>query len=561
VVLNPRSEFGVASDASDPEKVMEVKIGSNAHPAFDLEGLRREAKRKYLHQYLLNRYERASTEELPQFVADPLREQELGLVDVIVCRLCGLKLKKLPQHLFAKHLADLSEGNYAATTNDLAMNYRKRFGYNKRAPLMSKELVDTFALLQRQRNSRRRHKGKPAIGRATRFRRGAVQKNTIVAATQARKEWGMSTQTRRQRSTSNAGIAIPARWKKIGQDIIATDWLIAQLRLKGREHQSIAQKVGLTRPSVSTRLKRMHFPPGKPCCFFRGSAITEKRLQSHFEDLKELEFRRVLRKLGLAAKMEDPESGSKLLLIEDLAALLKVNVSWIRDRVRTRSKDQIPHSRVGKRLMFSLNDFMEFAKKRHDGRTKLFGTSKVEQDLASSLGTTLHRVYEFLVHPGGPQSRRDPKASRRPNHPLSIHMADRLLASEAALRREFGRIGSSAKGGRPKALLPSEQKELPEKYHALMQDLELLLHWAALQTEPITANEIGNWMCDMTRRGQLRMLLFWPSVHDQLLKMCERARDRQHGGSLGSAERAKEILCQEYQISMRHLSLILNRAV
>jgi hypothetical protein len=39
------------------------------------------------------------------------------------------------------------EGNDTATVNEFALNYRKRFGYNKRSPLMSKELVNRFAQL------------------------------------------------------------------------------------------------------------------------------------------------------------------------------------------------------------------------------------------------------------------------------------------------------------------------------------------------------------------------------------------------------------------------------
>jgi hypothetical protein len=184
---------------------------------------------------------------------------------------------------------------------------------------------------------------------------------------------------------------------------------------------------------------------------------------------------------------------------------------------------------------------------------KFFGMSEIDRHLASRLGVSRHRVYEFLVHPGGPPSRRDPLATRRLNHPLSLSLADRLLASEASLRQEARHIGSTAKGGRPKALLPSEQRELPKKYQALAQDLHLILHWAERQDEIVTLDRIGEWMCHQSRLGTLRLLLFWPTLHERLPEMCERIRKRTHGGSLGYAERAKELICRDYQISRPQL--------
>lgn len=93
-------------------------------PAADSEESKRQAKRRYIRQYHLNRYEHVSPEELPLFATDPLREEKLGWTAVIVCRLCGLKLKKLPQHLSAEHGDELRQGNDAVRESELALNYK-----------------------------------------------------------------------------------------------------------------------------------------------------------------------------------------------------------------------------------------------------------------------------------------------------------------------------------------------------------------------------------------------------------------------------------------------------
>jgi hypothetical protein len=518
---------------------------TNSQAGSNPDEVKRAAKAEYLRQYRLTQYERVSPEELPLFIADPLREEKLGWTDKIVCRLCGLKLEKLPQHLFAEHSDQLSEANASAATNDLAMSYRRRFGFDKRSPLMSKNLVDNFARLQKEKNSRRRHKGKRAVGFTTRFRPGAKHQAHIMAATNARHQWGTSQQTKQKLSASRLGIALPDKWKRGANGNAVTDWQIARLRLKGKEHSQLS--TDLTGPTVLARLQQMRFPPGKPCRFSRGEPITEKRLRAHYEDMKELQSVRELRRLGL-----DRNVDNQTLRTQELAALLKVDAQWIWSRVKSDSKDQIPHARSGNRLSFSLRDVLEWSRKRHSGRSKLFSTLEIERELAKRLGTTPNRIYEFVIRPGGPQSRRDPTANRRLNHPLPLSMADRLLASEVSLREKFGKLGSSGKGGRPRILLPSERKELLEKYKSLASDLELLLCWAELEVEGVTLDRIGEWMCGQSRAGRIQVLLFWPSLHTQLPIMCEEVRNRVRG-ALGSAERAKELLCKEYRISRAQL--------
>lgn len=171
---------------------------------------------------------------------------------------------------------------------------------------MSKDLVDRFAQLQQISNSCRRHEGKHAVGFATRFRRGPKHRARVVAAAGAQRQWGTSPQPRQQMSASRKGRSQPKRWKDVGNGQIATDWKLASLRLDGKEQSDIAAKCGLTRPTITVRLQRIGFPLGKPCRFFRGEPVTEKRLRAHHEDLK---FLRVLRQLFLYAESDHNESG------------------------------------------------------------------------------------------------------------------------------------------------------------------------------------------------------------------------------------------------------------
>ena len=173
-------------------------------------------------------------------------------------------------------------------------------------------------------------------------------------------------------------------------------------------------------------------------------------------------------------------------------------------------------------------------------------THDLEEELARRLTVVgEHRLYD-LVRPGGPIT--GPGRHRKSGHPLSWDLALGLLSSIATLRQEYQKLSSTAKGGRPKTLLPSEEKDLPRKYEALKSDLHLMLSWAERQDETITMNRLGEWMCKQSRLGKLRLLLFWHSLHSRLPAIGSDVRNRLRG-RLGVAERAKELLCEEYVIS------------
>jgi hypothetical protein len=485
-----------------------------------------------------------SPEELPAFQADPLREEKLGWTSIIVCRLCGRKLEKLPQHLMAEHWEALATPETAtAETLTLTEEYRRRFGHNKNAPLCCQRLRDVHSRNLKAIIARLKHQGRPVRRRG--FRKG---RTPTQAALQARKIWGISRQQQQRMSASRSHR--PHRKKN---DAVP-DWQIAKLRLEGKEYPEIAKKLSppLTESGARGRSHRIGLPPGKRCLFFRGESVTEKLLLAHFEDLKYLRMSR-----PLTFRTETQGDGQHApLSVAEAAEFLGVPKWWIYDRTRQRSKDEIPHSRSAQGVLeFDPRELLQWALRRRSGKSSFLTTRGVEEDLARRLGRSRFRVYEFLVRPGGPRSPRKGKP-RKPNHPLSWDMATRLLSSIASLRDEFRRVGSTAKGGRGKALLPSEEKELPGKYHALKADLHLMLSWAERQDEKITMDRLGEWMCDKWRAGQLRVLLLWPSLHSRLPEVCERVRNRLRG-RLAAAERAKEFLHEDYGISPAALDRVI----
>ena len=49
-----------------------------------------------------------------------------------------------------------------------------------------------------------------------------------------------------------------------------------------------------------------------------------------------------------------------LLTVQEVAALLKVPVSWVYEHARARGKKQLPHLKLGKYLRFRTQDILEW---------------------------------------------------------------------------------------------------------------------------------------------------------------------------------------------------------
>ncbi len=60
--------------------------------------------------------------------------------------------------------------------------------------------------------------------------------------------------------------------------------------------------------------------------------------------------------------METPFN--ELMTVSEIAAILKVPVSWVYERTRRRGIEQLPHVRLGKYLRFSLPEIRTWLEKQ-----------------------------------------------------------------------------------------------------------------------------------------------------------------------------------------------------
>jgi excisionase family DNA binding protein len=67
------------------------------------------------------------------------------------------------------------------------------------------------------------------------------------------------------------------------------------------------------------------------------------------------------------AKSSTPLEAEPLLRVQDVAAILKVPVSWVYERTRQRGIDQIPHLKVGKYVRFRLSEVEEYLERLRRG--------------------------------------------------------------------------------------------------------------------------------------------------------------------------------------------------
>jgi len=81
-------------------------------------------------------------------------------------------------------------------------------------------------------------------------------------------------------------------------------------------------------------------------------------------------MRRVARRgtgVGEIEMGQNPDSAEELLTVSEVAAALKVPVSWVYERTRRFGTDQMPHFKLGKYLRFrwsTIRDWLETLKKQ-----------------------------------------------------------------------------------------------------------------------------------------------------------------------------------------------------
>ncbi len=69
----------------------------------------------------------------------------------------------------------------------------------------------------------------------------------------------------------------------------------------------------------------------------------------------------------MQAYSQNPQNG-RLLTVQDVAELLKLPVSWVYGRTRTRSADRIPGFRLGKYWRFREADILVWLERQRAGK-------------------------------------------------------------------------------------------------------------------------------------------------------------------------------------------------
>jgi hypothetical protein len=485
--------------------------------------------------------------DLPLFVSDPLREEKLGWTAVKVCRLCGLKLAKLPQHLLAKHRDVLAEGLDNPTPRELLLIYRKRFGYNKTAPLAS---ADFGRAMSKEKIASRR---KPP--KRSRFARGQKKDPRSTKGTSERLAWGVSKQSRQNQAKARQGRPMPKLRHSDSLGRTIPDWAVVKPRLGGMKARDIAADVSrkygipITPGAVAARLQRILGVTKHPCRFDRGRAVTEQRLIAHWNDMQLVRDGKVLK------SHIEIQCGKQELGPEELAALLKVAVSWVYGRCSSTAKSPIPHFRRAGRLLFRTSDVAAWVGQMQHGKSAFRSRDASLRGLAKALRIGVHRLRELVVQSGGPQDRRNRKKRRKPDLPLSWNLATRLLEeAEPTLKKEGGSVAASARGGNPEALLSSEKRAIPREYPELTSDCRHMLDWASKESN-IEMGKLGEWMCAEHAAGRIRAILLWPSIHQTLLGICTERTLGQNSRPL--SERVKDLLAEAHECSVATIERVI----
>ncbi len=100
--------------------------------------------------------------------------------------------------------------------------------------------------------------------------------------------------------------------------------------------------------------------------------------------------------------------------------------------------------------------------------------------------------------------------ARNPDRPLTAELGNRVLKADRNLLETFRVKRTIGESGRPKHLPTSKENKLPERYGDLLSDLQALRDWIRTHDTRPKWDRIWEWLCQQSRAGQLRALLFWP---------------------------------------------------
>ena len=156
------------------------------------------------------------------------------------------------------------------------------------------------------------------------------------------------------------------------------------------------------------------------------------------------------------------------------------------------------------------------------------------RDFAQRLQVTVHWV----------NNRMSPSRVERS---LPVEMARVFLAVRRGYLEDYRKQGATTRGGRPRVLLASDRESLPTKYRLLRQELKQLRRWLIEGASRPNIEQAWEWLCEQSRQGKVRTLLFWPQL--LLWLRTSYSEDAFLGGDWVPNELTLQFLADEYDVS------------
>lgn len=148
----------------------------------------------------------------------------------------------------------------------------------------------------------------------------------------------------------------------------------------------------------------------------------------------------------------------------------------------------------------------------------------------------------------------------REDSPLTLMWAQKLEQVRKRLRRERSQQPASSRGGRPRSLLPSEEKRIPRKYHQLQHDLSRLLRrWREESSGKVSKQALERvlgWLCAQRRAGRIGVLLFMSEFFSWMEKTFRVGYYLEEQALISSKRLALQFLAASYGVSPDTISRI-----